>query len=165
MTKYVKHKHGMMIGSDNVFFVYDKADPHAHKPGPPEGVPDFRDDYRALVSFEDVYCKQINTLNAGLRTYAHQIVWEKTEVVFDQSYTGKDGKTRTWKDKREFWVVNPWVLGWLNKNVGPRYDKWDTYTYGRGGDSCCLFFKRRKDALALVRFVQTQLVGIKVGLH
>lgn len=164
MSRYVKQRHGMVVGSDNIFFIHDGADPREGRPGPPEGVPDFRDDYRAIVSFEGIYCSQINSLNCGLLTPARQMVWKKQSIAVPKEWTDPKGEKIKYRETFDYEVLRGWWENWLNKNVGAKYDKWDTYTYNRRQDPC-LFFKGRKGAIAFVREVQKHLKGIRVGLR
>lgn len=139
MSKYVKHKHGLVVGSDNVFFVVkEDGDDQA------EG---FRDGYRAIVSTDSYHFENSNTLNVRVRTPAQQIVWRVTG--------GEDCRTI---------MLAPYWWTWLKKNVGDYREAWDVRTVIGTRGSETIFFKRRTDALCFVRAVTQQLEGMRIGL-
>jgi hypothetical protein len=51
----------------------------------------------------------------------------------------------------------------LNREVGAYQDMWDTYSVPVDQSSRTLFFKRRTDALKLIKFVESQLKDIRIG--
>lgn len=61
--------------------------------------------------------------------------------------------------ERTYNEMSEWFQKWLTDNVGPRYDKWDTYTRGPDRDPP-VFFKRRTDALKFIKFIGDRLKGI-----
>lgn len=156
MSRYKKHPHGLCLGSDNVFFVIDRTDGHNGEPALilPDGVPEFRDMYRAIVTFQGYSFNQVNTLNVSIKTPAHQLIWDKKIIEWERAY-----KDWMLPYQKSYDSLKPWVVQWLNDNIGPKYDKWDGYTRGRDNHPC-LFFKRRTDALKFVKFVDSMLVGI-----
>lgn len=164
MSKYVDHPHGLNIGS-GVFFVIDKdIDEGAREGMPPLVLPDdlkdIRDDYLAHVAFYSYSFKQISTLNVMLDTPAQQLVWRKQMLKWETPYTCDDGRIIMLPNTKIYYTISEWWENWLNKNVGPKYEKWDVYSRSK---SRHIFFKRRKDALAFVRYVGLILEGIKIG--
>ncbi len=135
MSRYVNHKHGLCLGSDNIFFVHNGPD-----------VP-IRDGYRAIVSFRSYRFEQPDSLNVFIYTPAEQLVWNSVQD----------------KDYRITYVLKNWWKNWLNTNIGPYTDKWDTYNDGCNRSEKCLFFKHRSDALKFIRFVDKRLKGIKIS--
>lgn len=63
MTRYVEKKHGLIIGSGNIFFLVND--------GP------IRDDYRAIVWTQGYKFDQYNTVNGGIETPIQQILWSR----------------------------------------------------------------------------------------
>jgi hypothetical protein len=164
MSKYVTHKHGLVIGSDNYFFVVDRAG-HNHRGEPdlvlPEGVADLRDGYRAIVSFNSYHFDQYDTLNVFVETPAAQLVWRRKMIKWTMPWENK-GETINLPYRRDYYVLSDWMVRWLEEVVGPRYDRWDTYTRA-DRSSRNVFFKRRKDALAFVNLIKRELAGIKIN--
>jgi hypothetical protein len=154
MSKYVNKKHGLIIGSDNIFFITN--DEHA-----PEGVKQFRDGYRAIVWAKKYSFTQINSLNVFIRTPAEQLIWNiETETVMETIGSEKFGYQefpieRHYPKLREFWVK------WLNTNIGPLHDKWDIRSKEKMFDTA-IFFRRRKDALAFIKKVEEILDGCRI---
>lgn len=150
MSKYVTKKHGLIIGSDNVFFI-------THDTDAPEGVAQFRSDYRAIVWAKGYDFTQISSLNVNIRTPANQLIWKiETEFVTE---TWRD---HTWQAPRYYPKLRDFWVSWLNANVGPLYEKWDVRTKEKMFDTA-IFFKRRTDALAFVKKVDEILDGCKIG--
>jgi len=145
MSKYVNHDHGMIIGSNNVFFVIDEFHP--------KELPKVRDNYSAVVSFRTYDFDQVNSVNVIVETPANQLVW-KRETVHDGRYPPHVEITKQ--------VHNPsdLTLGMLD-NFGVRGKDYDYYT---DSEKCnrCLFFRRRKDALSFVNHVKNLLRGINI---
>jgi hypothetical protein len=130
MTKYVTHKHGLIIGSDNIFFITGRDEV-------------FRSDYRSIVWAQDYHLENINSFNYHVQTPAQQLMWEQNDNFQ--------------------WTLNRWLRGWLNREVGAYQDMWDTYSVPVDQSSRTLFFKRRTDALKLIKFVESQLKDIRIG--
>lgn len=149
MSRYVDKPHGLTIGSDNWFFVSDE---HC-----PEGVERMRDGYRAIVSFRHYTFDQISTANCSIQTPAAQLCWRRNVRREMQKF----GDTEYPID-RYYWTLSNWIARWLNTNVGELHDKWDTYTETEKS-SRCIFFKRRTDALAFCKFIDSVLAGVKIG--
>lgn len=151
MSRYVKHPHGMVLGSDNEFFVID----HAPETEPalvlPEGVEHLRDGYRALVSLEPYHFTNISTINVGIRTPVDQLCWNITTIRKDFYGFPHDFQYRQ---------LRPWVTKWLNDLVGEQYRDWDTYSRASASSRGQIFFKKRSDALRFIRYVGTILHGI-----
>lgn len=160
MSKYVEKKHGLVIGSDNMFFVIDRAD-EFDEPALvlPEGVKDFRDGYRAIVSIRRFAFEQTNSINVFVQTPAQQLIWKQQNIQMMRSFSDEEGTVEYPVDFR-FSVLTMWATHWLNTNVGQRYIDWDTYTRVRSADQC-LFFKKRKDALAFCKEIERMLSGME----
>jgi hypothetical protein len=149
MSRYVDKPHGLTIGSDNWFFVIDRA--HPERPG------EIRDWYKAIVSFRGYTFDRVSSANYFILTPAQQLVWRKNVRREMQ----KLGNLEYPIDK-QFWTISEWIVRWLNDNVGALHDKWDCYTEAEQS-SRNIFFKRRTDALAFCKFIDTILVGAKIG--
>lgn len=162
MSRYVKYKHGLAIHSGNIYFVTDLVRGKEPPLDLPEGVEEFRDGYRAILSFERFELDEINILNVDIRTPAHQMVWDVGTLEYNYPYEEEDGTFRDIPQIRITHSVNDYFERFLNTVVGLRYDMWDTYSRGSYGDQQQLFFKRRKDALAIVRRIEESLKGIKL---
>lgn len=159
MSRYVEHKHGLTIGSDNVFFVIDQQSEEGEPELVlPEGVKSFREGYRAIVRVRGYSFTQINSVNVRLRTPAQQLIWREKTLKWDQERV-VGGVVMTLPYERQYLELSKSVDRWLTTKVGPRYESWDTYTRGRRQEGC-IFFKRRRDALEFVRFVSQMLKGI-----
>lgn len=160
MSKYVDHKHGMCIGSDNIFFVIDK-----HHEGEPElvlpdGVEDFRDGYRSIFFVKDYRFSQINSLNVFIRTPAQQLIWKDQSIDIDKSFNHDDEEIN-YKESFRYCILTNYVENWLNKNVGEKYKMWDVRSRAQKCGTDCIFFKRRKDAYALMKEISRHLEGIR----
>jgi hypothetical protein len=162
MSRYAQHKHGLTIGSDNVFFVIDRADRDEPPLVLPEGVEDIRDGYRAIVSFSGYHFDRHDILNVLVDTPAEQLVWDRKTVKWTRPWE-REGKTLNLPYQRDYYELKPWMTRWLEQVVGPRYEKWDTYTRGNNRGSRGVFFKRRKDALAFVNLIKRELEGIRIA--
>lgn len=136
MSKYVNHKHGLIIGSDNIFFI--THDEHA-----PEGIEKCRDGYRAIVWANGYEFDSYNTVNVFVLTPAQQILWERKRNTLEL-----------------YSVLKNWPTQWLEKNVGEKYKMWDVRTHAERSTDA-IFFKRRKDAIAFTRAIDNILKGIQ----
>lgn len=68
MTKYVTHKNGLIIGSDNIFFIKDETNGYRQ--------------YNCIVWPLSYTFDQYNAINLNIKTPAEQVVWyynEQTE--------------------------------------------------------------------------------------
>jgi hypothetical protein len=138
VTRYVKKKHGLVIGSDNLFFFRGE-----------DGV--LRSDFRAIVWAKDLKFKQINTANFFIRSPAHQFIWCEQEAVEIE----KLGE-REWERAVSIYSPNRCVESWLNKNAAG----WACPSPSANKKSPTLFFIKRSHALAFTRFVEEQLEGM-----
>jgi hypothetical protein len=152
----------MVLGSGNVFYVIDRPIDGTPAFSLPEGISDFRGDYRAVVSFYNYQFDQVDSLNVFVRTPAQQIVWAQDTVEWEREFVSKGESIRLPMEKT-FNVVSPWFENWLNKNIGQKYKQWDVYTRGLNNNPC-IFFKRRKDALAFIKQVEERLKGIQLSV-
>lgn len=151
MSRYVKHPHGMVLGSDNEFFVIDRAPDTEPELVLPDGVEHLRDGYRAIVSLEPYQFTTISTLNVGIRTPTDQLCWNIFTIRHDFNGFPRDFQYRQ---------LRPWVAKWLTDNIGEQYLAWDTYSRASASSRGMIFFKKRSDALRFIRYVGTILHGI-----
>lgn len=146
MSRYVDKKHGLVIGSDNVFFI-------THDTESPEGVAQFRDGYRATVWARRYTFSQITSITSFVETPANQIMWKQVKI------TALDHGLEEMREQIRF-ELKPFMRRWLTENVGPIHDKWDVRTYPAKTDRV-VFFKQRKDALAFTTMIEQQLAGME----
>lgn len=130
MGRYTNHKHGFVLGYDNHYFVSEG-----------KGAP-IRDGYKAVVWLEDFSLAKINARNYLVRTPAQQIVWTDREDDAERTY-----------------MLRPWVQRFLTEKVGKCGDAWDIRAQPTGADEQ-IFFKKKGDALKLIREVHKQLEGL-----
>ena len=135
MGKYVNKSHGLILGSGNIFFICDDTDA-------PEGVPSFRDGYRAIVWTNGYHFENITSLNCFIINPAEQLLWDRQIKVI-------------YPEHKNYYTLKNWPRTWLENNVGPIYKMWDVKTEADRND--CIFFKRRKDALAFVKAIDEVL--------
>lgn len=147
MTKYVDKSHGLTIGSDNFFAVVGDTES-------PEGVEQFRDGYKAIAWGRMYSFKNVNTGNVFVETPANQLLWKQVKVMV------RDEEFEDEPRERLRYELKGWVRAWLTENVGPIRDKWDVRTYPARNDRF-IFFKRRNDAVALIRKIEEQLEGME----
>jgi hypothetical protein len=150
MSKYVDHKHGLCLGSNNIFFI-------THDEDAPEGVDSFRDGYRAIVWARGYHFDSINTVNVFIRTPAQQLLWERHEKRKEVEFEGHKFPEIEW-----YCLLKNWPIRWLEQEVGPRYKMWDVRTHAEKLFEDCIFFKRRSDAVAFVRAIDEILQGIEL---
>jgi hypothetical protein len=149
MSRYTTKKHGLILGSGNVFFINEQ--------NPPEGVPEFRQ-YNAVVWCDGYRFDHCDTSTCHIRTPAEQLIWSgryQRETEFEM-----EGK----KYPRLIFYreLMHYPRYWLNENVGALHDMWDIRTLN-DCPSCTIFFKRRKDALAFCAMVAERLAGMHIG--
>ena len=104
-----------------------------------------RSNYHAVVEVQGYVFDQINMVNVSLMTPAQQIVWHQL-----------DFETHT---------LTGYARQWLEDNVGERGPQW----YARATTKNQIWmegilFRRRKDALAFVKWIQGQLAGMRIGI-
>lgn len=136
MSKYVKHKHGLIIGSDNVFFLKNK------KYG-------FRE-YRSIFWAENYRFDDITGVNIIINTPAQQILWHKVSEGEKYFYILPPW-IQVWFEK---------YVGEIRKD----YDYANYVSDIEGGwdeRSKPIFFRRRNDAVKLAKFIDSHLKGIK----
>lgn len=68
MSRYVDKKHGLIIGSANIFFYRGEDDV-------------LRDGFRAIVWAKNYDLKQVNTINVSVRTPAQQLLWQYDHML------------------------------------------------------------------------------------
>lgn len=101
--------------------------------------------YRAVVETLGYTFDQFNGVNVHLKTPAQQIVWHQLDYE-THTLTG---------DAHQ----------WLEQNIGARGPEW----YARATTKNQIWmegilFRRRKDALAFVKWIQGQLAGMRIGI-
>lgn len=136
MSKYAKHKHGITVGSDNVFFVakgQENVDPG-----------EIRDGYKAILWAENYEFDMINTMSVFVMTPAQQIMWMRVGGGAPFGYSLR----RYWWD-------------WLANNVGKYREDWDVMVNVDKASSP-IFFKRVKDANSFAKEVDRILKGVKL---
>ena len=128
MTRYVKHSYGLIVGSDNVFFLQSGPD-LVYK------------EYRSVVYPDSFEGGSINPYVYGIDTPAQQLIWK----MYDYIEAGDDrwGK----------YYINPSVAYWLNKNIGKFQVNWDARVVNHT-NSEPVFFRRRNDAIKFVKFIK-----------
>ena len=136
MSRYVKKKHGVIIGSGNVFFYRDEND-QFH-------------DFVAILSLRRYAFEQYTTANVRIRTPAEQLLWhfwtEQRDIEFE-------GHTLT----NFVNLVRPTGIAkqWLDKHA----PGWGCRPPIDHDPSPSFFFKRRKDALAMSMWIDEMLKG------
>lgn len=136
MSRYVDKKHGVTIGSGNVFFYRDEND-------------DFHD-FNAILSLRRFKLDRYTSNNVHIRTPAEQLLWRFWSEQRDKEFEGHtltnfvnlvepSWAARTWCDKN--------APGW---GCRPPIDH---------DPSPSFFFKRRKDALAMSKWIDETLKG------
>lgn len=132
MSKYVNHKHGMIIGSDNIFFLKDEY--HSFRK------------YRSIVWAESYKFNEITGVNLMVKTPAQQILWDKVVNVYGD----------------EYYTLQSWVVSWLNDNVGEMYTDWGYhYADKHSMRDKPIFFRRRNDAVKFVKMISKHLDGMR----
>lgn len=134
MSKYVEKKHGIIIGSGNVFFYRDEDD-NFH-------------DFNAVLWLRGFAFQPITSANYFIRTPAHQFLWNVVEIEItskvDSHRTKVNGHTPSWSARR-----------WCDDNA----PGWGCRPPQANDNNPTFFFKRRKDALGLAKFVEESLKG------
>lgn len=144
MSIYVVKKHGLVIGSDNVFFFHD-AEGTFHE-------------FPAIVSVSNYYFDMYTTLHVGLRTPAEQLIFHyeatvsyETKMIGDTEHRLENRITRA--------TVKPFFAKWLDENA-PGWAKPERDLH----EDQCIFFAKRGHALAFTKKVEQLLAGMKIGL-
>jgi hypothetical protein len=137
MSRYVDKKHGVIIGSDNVFFYRDE-DGEFH-------------DFNAVLWLKNFAFDPHTTNNCFIRTPAFQLLWQESKIEIPETFGDVSFK-------REIRVFQPsnaahrWcdqnAPGWGHRPLTRDYDPTPTF-----------FFKRRKDALAMSKWIDETLKG------
>lgn len=159
MSRYVNHPNGLVIGSNNTYFIIDRASDDEPPVVLPEGLSDMRDNFNAILTFEGYYFEQSNSLNVFIETPAEQLVWGKSILRWEKPY-----KDMMLPYEKTIYNIRPWFEKWLVDNIGEKHQMWDTYTRTTFSKSRAIFFRRRKDALSAVREINRHLKGIHIGL-
>jgi hypothetical protein len=164
MSRYVNHKHDLRISSNPSYSVFDVTEEDLQDQIIlPEGIPDIRHGYTATVDFKRYGFNQINSLNVSITTPAQQLVWKLVSVERERTITlSSSGQTLLSTYTAQYMKLRSFWENWLNANIGPKFDKWDTYSVSSSAHEQSVFFKRRKDALAFVRAIQKNLEGISI---
>ena len=143
MSRYVDKKHGLILGSGNVFF--------------------FRDEERALHEFNAVvwaqglYFPRHSTAHAGIRSIAEQFIWDEWEVRVEEKHE-LDGETFVLPRHLTHRRPSHYVTYWLNANA-PGWGVPPPPLCGRDS-SPSIFFAKRSHALAFTKMVEEMLDGV-----
>jgi len=133
MSKYVNHKHGLIIGSDNIFFLKDDLN-------------GFRK-YKSIVWAQNYEFDDITGVNLMVNTPAQQILWRKSEI----------------DENKHNYLLQSWVDTWLQENVGEMFKDWDYDIIDRHGllRDKSIFFQKRNDGIKFIKMISNHLDGIK----
>lgn len=132
MSRYVKKKHGLTIGSDNLFFHYDEQEEVRH--------------YPCIVSVSSLFFDNYSTIHAYIRSTAEQLLFKS--VLLTETEFG-------YKTERVHYRLKPYWIGWLDENC----PGWGYPPITHSDRVPNLFFARRKDALAFYNQVDNCLKG------
>ena len=142
MSRYVDKKHGLILGSGNVFFFRDAED-NFH-------------DFNAVVWAQSHYFPNHSTAHAGIRSLAEQFIWDEWEEIVKEPIE-LDGETIELPRHVTFRRPSPYVTYWLNENA-PGWGVPPPPVCGRD-PSPSLFFAKRSHALAFTKMVEGMLGG------
>lgn len=144
MSRYVTKKHGLVIGSDNVFFFQDHEDVLHQFP--------------AIVSVSNYYFDMYTTLHVGLKTPAEQLIFHyESTISYEPKVIG--GTEYTLENRITRAIVKPFFVNWLNENT-PGWAKPERDLH----EDQCIFFAKRGHALEFTKKVEQLLAGMKIGL-
>lgn len=141
MSRYVKHKHGLVIGSDNLFSYHDEA-------GKLHSFP-------VIISVDRYYFDEINTVNVFVRTPAEQLIWDQVKVEVPIEWKGEI----LGREERTRFEPTQWIQQWCNANA-PGWAASPSSVEDRHPN---LFFQKRGHAVAFARAVDTMFKGMKFG--
>lgn len=127
MTRYVEHKHGIVIGSGNVFFFRGLNNA-------------LSDGWSSIVWAKGYTFDEYSTLHAAIKTPAETLLW--THNV--------DGGV----------ALSRYIVSYLTNTIGARGVEWDVRPFAQDTNDA-IFFRTRKNAIVLVKFLKTQLAGMK----
>lgn len=131
------HPHGLQLASGTVFWIND-------------GKSDEQGDYFACVSAEGRRFERYQDANQDVMTYAQQVLWTRELASVGISPTRE-------QEIHRHCVLRPVIRRWLEANVGTCGPDW----YVRAEPFDLMFqsvlFRRRRDALALIRHVCASL--------
>jgi len=132
MSRYVTKKNGIRIGSDNVFFYKDEND-------------EIRD-FPCIVSIAPLFFDNYSTHHAFIRSTAEQLLFNPG-IYTDNRFGYEETKT--------MYRLDDWWVRWLDANC----PGWG-YPPPHNSDRVpCLFFAKRKHALAFANEVARILQG------
>ena len=138
MTRYVQKKHGLSIASDNTFYYNDV-----------NGV--FHDDFTSMVYTRGY--KAVTPWGAPrLNTPAQQLMYSPSVISVPK--TLPDGTA--YDDEQHGFVLSRIVINWCNHNT----PGWGHRGHSSRSDLSPLFFRRRKDSLAFVNWIESLLVDL-----
>jgi hypothetical protein len=143
MSRYVDKKHGLILGSGNVFF--------------------FRDEEKALHEFNAVvwaqglYFPDHSTAHGNIQSMAEQFIWDEWEEVVEKPYE-MDGETIMLPIHVTHRKPSTYVTYWLNENA-PGWGVQPPPLCGRDS-SPSIFFAKRSHALAFTKMVEEMLDGV-----
>lgn len=132
MSRYVTKKHGMVIGSDNLFSFRKEEGGLACFP--------------CIVGVRSLHFDNYSSLHTGLRSLAEQLLFYGVEVDPDME-RGWGGTTA--------YRLKQWWINWLDANC----PGWGYPPISFSDRVPNLFFAKRKHALAFTRKVEEILKG------
>lgn len=132
MSKYVTKKHGITIGSDNIFFYRDEKD--------------YFHDFKCIVSISRLYFDGYSTLHVGIRSTAEQLLFYPEKIKISRFGYSLDATC--------YRLKNYWVQ-WLNENC----PGWGYPPMRENEPVPNIFFMKRKHALAFYNHIDELLKG------
>lgn len=138
MSKYVTKKHGIIIGSGNVFFYKDEND-------------EFHD-FPCVLWASQLVFENTNSFNVRVRSPAEQLLWD-IKTYEEEDTLGVRSFTKTVRYCEPSWSTRQW----LDKNA----PGWGMQTReGRANGAPSIFFKKRSHALAFYQWLDSHLKGM-----
>lgn len=147
MSKYVKKKHGIVIGSDNWFFFWDlNGDAQETK---------------CIWFAKKLYWEKYNSLHVGIESTLRQLIYKKIKVEYEEPFTFSDtlenknvaGKTIQLQKHYYLTILKPHFVKWLYENT----PGW-MCPIGENHDGT-IWFQKRSHALAFTNYVTKLLEG------
>lgn len=139
MSRYVKKKHGIIIGSGNVFFYRDENG-------------EFHD-FPCIMSFSTLIFDEINSWNVWVRSPAEQLVWDRKQREVEVTFG-----TTTYTELKTYYDLTWTARCWLDLNA----EGWGfQLEEDRKASAPPIFFKKRKHALAFYDFIDQNLKGMR----
>lgn len=148
MSRYISKPHGIVIGSDNIFFYRDET-----------GMKDFP----AIAWAKDYEFDQVDSLNVRVRTPAQQILMQEREATDAEIAKIRKHQDPFFCEYHKERIVEPsaWIQKWLDTNTpGWGFPPAHERRYRRHDES--FFFTKRSHALLFAKMLDDRLKGIKI---